>query len=64
MALFETARPVTGHTFGDRIASIAPNLFGYAADAYERFQTRKALNKLTNRELEDIGLVRADILDM
>jgi uncharacterized protein YjiS (DUF1127 family) len=64
MALFETARPVTGHTFGARIASFLPNLFGSVVDAYDRFQTRKALNKLSNRELEDIGLVRADIVDM
>lgn len=59
MAAFETTRVQTvnaGH-FGQIFAS----LFARVADWNAARKTRKVLSELTDRELEDIGLVRRDI---
>ena len=62
MAAFDTTRTTYG----------APGLFGRIGDALstaianvvawnDQRVTRNALNKLSDRELEDIGMVRGDI---
>ncbi|SLN62534.1 hypothetical protein PSA7680_03294 [Pseudoruegeria aquimaris] len=57
MAAFETSRPATGSLFGGRLA----NLFAALIEWNDRRVTRKALSKLTDRELDDIGLSRGDL---
>lgn len=62
MAAFDTTRPaygaapVAGQVKGFVSTLIAPMIAWNDARV-----TRKALNSLTDRELEDIGLVRGDI---
>lgn len=60
MAAFDTTRPATGSLFGGRLA----NLFGALIEWNDERVTRKALSKLTDRELDDIGLNRGDIETM
>lgn len=59
MAAIETTRARTASTgsFGQFFAS----LFAGVAHWIEARRTRAALSQLTDRELEDIGLVRRDI---
>lgn len=58
MAVIEITRPFAGgRLLGGRLASI----FAAFAAWNDKRATRKALEKLTDRELEDIGLVRGDI---
>lgn len=54
MATFDIIRPTAKFTL------IADMIAAFTAWNDER-QTRKALNGLTDRELSDIGLIRADI---
>ncbi|MCI2397931.1 DUF1127 domain-containing protein [Aliiroseovarius subalbicans] len=62
MAVFETTRPLAhGISFGERLSNIAHTLFGTLAAWNDARVTRNALSKLTDRELDDIGLTRADI---
>lgn len=65
MAAFDTTRPAYG------AAPVAGNAKGFVSNLVARIiawndarVTRKALNSLTDRELEDIGLVRGDIDDV
>ena len=59
MATIETPR--TGAvTLGDRVAHV----FGTIAAWNDARMTRNQLEKLSNRELDDIGLTRGDIHDM
>ena len=55
MAAIDMTRPLNG--FGFSLA----RLFGTVASWNDARATRKALSALTDRELEDIGLNRADI---
>ena len=62
MAAFDTTRPAFG------TAPVAGPIKGFFAAQIANLQrwndarvTRKALNAVTDRELEDIGLVRGDI---
>lgn len=58
MAAIETTRPIAGGLLlGGRINRI----FAALAAWNDMRVTRNALSKLTDRELEDIGLARADI---
>jgi len=62
MAAFETTRlTVDGLSFGGRLSETFANLFGAIAAWNDARLTRNALAKLSDRELEDIGLSRADI---
>ncbi len=62
MAAFETLHlPVGGHSFGGRLANVFHSLFGGLAAWNDVRVTRNALAKLTDRELDDIGLTRGDI---
>lgn len=58
MATLTQTRKHTSHSGIDRLMSrIANALFGWN----ERRITRNALSRLSDRELEDIGLTRGDI---
>ncbi len=62
MAAFETTHlPVAGRSFGGRLSTAFANAFGTIAAWNDARVTRNALSKLTDRELSDIGLTRADI---
>lgn len=62
MAAVETTRPAP---FGAITTYRAINALSNAAVAFQAWNdarvTRKALNKLSDRELDDIGLCRGDI---
>ena len=62
MDISYTARPAT---FGAVINTIAYNIFGGISSslvaAFKEHQTRRALAKLSPRQLEDIGLTQGDI---
>ncbi len=59
MAVIDTVRPHLNTTgsFGQFIARLS----GAIATWNDSRKTRKALSSLSDRELEDIGLTRADI---
>ena len=61
MAAFDTTRPLAGSVFGGRATNIMTTLFALLADWNDRRATRKALSQLSQRELNDIGLLRADV---
>jgi len=60
MAVYEAPR---AHHFGltGRIGQTFASFTGKLVGWQESRQTRNALSKLSNRELEDIGLCRGDI---
>ena len=60
MTAIDTTRPINTSGFGHFVSS-AIESFSAWNDARV---TRKALSKLSNRELEDIGLCRGDIEDI
>ena len=65
MAAFDTTRPAYGASgIVGRIAQVIVNVSGAFAAWNDARVTRNALGKLTDRELEDIGLVRGDIDDV
>ncbi|MEM9474573.1 MAG: DUF1127 domain-containing protein [Pseudomonadota bacterium] len=58
MAHFEMPRSqFGGHSLGGRLAATINAVFAWN----DARATRKSLSVLTDRELDDIGLVRADI---
>lgn len=59
MAAFETTR--VNHASAGQFGQFFFNLFANIAHWNTARKTRIALSKLTDRELEDIGLVRGDI---
>ena len=62
MAALETTRPVTtGHLLGGRVSAIVAHTFASFAAWNDTRVTRNALDKLSDRELDDIGLSRGDI---
>ena len=62
MAVLDTTRATTG-SFGlvGRIGATFASVVNAAVEWSDARATRKALNALSNRELEDIGLCRGDI---
>lgn len=60
MAAFETSRPQTG-LFGGRVAQLVSGVVAFFAAWNDARVTRNALAKLSDRELDDIGLCRGDI---
>ncbi len=58
MALLDTHRTAAN---GTNFFGLVHNAFGTLATWNDARTTRKALNALSNRELEDIGLCRGDI---
>jgi len=63
MAVFDTSRALSE---GARTnpATLLSRLFGATLAWNDRRVTRNALNALTSRELDDIGLSRGDIANM
>jgi uncharacterized protein YjiS (DUF1127 family) len=62
MAAVETTRPAPfGAITTYRTMNAVTNAFGTLAAWNDARVTRKALNKLSDRELDDIGLCRGDI---
>lgn len=62
MAAIEFARVTNGRT--GRISTFVANAFGALAAWNDARMTRNALSALSDRELEDIGLIRGDIDDV
>lgn len=60
MAALDTTRPVAALSTGRTFRKLQ-DMIGTLAAWNDARLTRKALSKLTNRELEDIGLSRSDI---
>jgi uncharacterized protein YjiS (DUF1127 family) len=62
MAAFDTTRTSYGSTgFAARIGSAVSSFMGSLAAWNDARVTRNSLTQLTDRELDDIGLVRGDI---
>jgi len=62
MALFEMSRPVVANnTVGARISNLFTGLVGSVVSWNDKRATRAALSKLSDHELDDLGLTRADI---
>ncbi|MDX5351064.1 MAG: DUF1127 domain-containing protein [Paracoccaceae bacterium] len=62
MAAVETTRPAPyGAITTYRAINAVTNVLGALAAWNDARVTRKALNKLSDRELDDIGLCRGDI---
>lgn len=60
MAAFDTSRPAQGLVAG-RVSTFISSLVADIAAWNDARVTRKALSRLTDRELDDIGLTRGDI---
>lgn len=60
MAAYETSRPAQG-LVGGRVSSFISSLVADYAAWNDARVTRKALSKLSDRELDDIGLTRGDV---
>jgi len=62
MAALDTTRTTYGSlTLAGRISSTLVSLVGAVTTWNDARITRNALSRLSNRELEDIGMVRGDI---
>ncbi|WP_432447968.1 DUF1127 domain-containing protein [Aliiroseovarius marinus] len=62
MAAFETTMThATGGVFGGRLSDAMRGIVATMVAWNDARETRNALSKLTDRELEDIGLCRGDI---
>lgn len=65
MAAFDTTRPAYGAApVAGQVKGFISNLVAAMVAWNDARVTRKALNSLTDRELDDIGLVRGDIDDV
>jgi len=61
MAFFTHSRPVADGVFGGGIRLSFGDFLAAIAAWNDKRVTRRELSKLSDRELEDIGLCRADI---
>ena len=62
MATFDNTRPAYGNTSAvSFITSFISGTFASVVAWNDQRLTRQALSNLTDRELEDIGLIRGDI---
>ncbi|MCP3972811.1 MAG: DUF1127 domain-containing protein [Rhodobacteraceae bacterium] len=62
MASFDTTRPMAdGHLFGVRPNSFFARIVAAIAVWNDARVTRNALSRLSNHELDDLGLSRGDI---
>ncbi len=62
MAAFDTTRPAYGSVLAvSRISSFIANTIANVVTWNDARVTRNALATLTDRELDDIGLIRGDI---
>ena len=62
MAVYDTTRAnVAGLNLGGRVSYILTHLVSGFFVWNQTRQTKKVLSQLSNRELEDIGITRADL---
>ena len=61
MAIIDDNRQLAGAIFINRVIRSTYDVFGSLSAWNDARVTRKALSKLSARELDDIGLTRADI---
>ena len=61
MAYFDATTRATGSTLAGKITRFLTRPAGVIAEWNDRRVTRKALSRLSDHELEDIGLCRGDI---
>lgn len=62
MASFDINRPLAdGHLFGVRLTNVFSRISASLADWNDARKTRNALSKLSDHELNDLGLHRGDI---
>lgn len=61
MAAFDTTRPMSNASGVGSFTKFVASAFGAVAAWNDNRVTRNALAKLTDRELDDIGLCRADL---
>ena len=65
MAAFDTLRPTAASSvFAGRFGALFTSAFAALAQWNDARLTRNALSALSDRELDDIGLVRGDIDDV
>lgn len=64
MAAVDTTRTASGLTVGSRLNPLLASLSGAIRAWNDARLTRKALERLSDRELADIGLSRAEIADI
>ena len=58
---YTTGSSVAGHSIGNRLHSAFARFVGAIASWNDTRVTRNALSKLTNHELDDLGLTRGDL---
>lgn len=62
MALFDASRPVVANSgFGARLSTVLSRIAGVFLEWNEQRITRAELSKLSEHQLEDLGLTRGDI---
>lgn len=61
MAFFAHSRPVADGVFGGGVRFSFSDAFAHLAAWNDKRVTRRELSRLSDRELDDIGLCRADI---
>lgn len=61
MAYFDLTARAAGTTLAGRLAHLMTRPLGVLADWNARRVTRKLLNRLSDHELDDIGLTRDEI---
>ncbi len=61
MAAFDTSRPFAATGSASRIGTVFVNAFSAFAAWNDARMTRRSLEQLSDRELDDIGLNRGDI---
>lgn len=64
MAAYDTTRPYAASGSAVRFGNIFSAIFAAVAAWNDARLTRNSLSALTDRELDDIGLVRGDIDDV
>lgn len=61
MTAIDTTLRATGFAYAPRVTRLLESLADWAAAARKRRATRHMLERLSDRELNDIGLTRGDI---
>ena len=62
MALFDASRPVVANTgFGARLQTLLARISGAVIEWNEQRITRNELAKLSDHQLDDLGLTRGDV---
>ena len=62
--LNDTFQTALGHGFSDAISRAAYRVVASVSRWNDNRKTRNALSRLSDRELDDIGLSRADVMNI